>query len=100
MIKKIQDKVKFTNNIKLSVHCHNDLGLALANTIAAIEAGVDQVECTVMGIGERAGNTSTGSLIDILKLKKDKFNIFTGINEDKYYQAVSMLLNITGTHNY
>ncbi|MBN2039426.1 MAG: hypothetical protein JW864_05255 [Spirochaetes bacterium] len=93
IIKTIQYKLQITKGTKLSIHCHNDLGMALANTISAIEAGVDQVECTVTGIGERAGNTSMGNLIDVLQIKKDRFDVSIVTDPEKYKRAASQLLN-------
>ena len=80
----------------LSVHCHNDLGLAVANSLAAIQSGVRQVECTVNGIGERAGNASLEEIVMALYTRKDLFGIETGINTGEIYPSSSMVTNLTG----
>jgi 2-isopropylmalate synthase len=80
----------------LSVHCHNDLGLAVANSLTAIQNGVRQVECTVNGIGERAGNASLEEIVMALRTRKDLFGIETGINAEEIYPSSSMVTNLTG----
>ncbi len=80
----------------LSVHCHNDLGLAVANSLTAIQNGVRQVECTVNGIGERAGNASLEEIVMALHTRKDLFGIETGINTEEIYPSSSMVTNLTG----
>jgi 2-isopropylmalate synthase len=80
----------------LSVHCHNDLGLAVANSLTAIQNGVRQVECTVNGIGERAGNASLEEIVMTLRTRKDLFGIDTGVNTEEIYPSSSMLTNLTG----
>lgn len=81
---------------KLSVHCHNDLGLATANTLAAIEAGADRVDCTVNGIGERAGNASLEETVMALKTRKDVYGCDTGINTKLLVPASRKLVMLTG----
>jgi 2-isopropylmalate synthase len=78
------------------VHCHNDLGLAVANTLTAIQNGVRQVECTVNGIGERAGNASLEEIVMALHTRKDLFGIQTGINTQEIYPSSAMVTNLTG----
>jgi len=78
----------------VSVHCHDDLGLAVANSLAAIEAGARQVECTVNGIGERAGNCSLEELVMILKTRNDKYPYKTGIHTEQLFPASQMLSSI------
>ena len=80
----------------LSVHCHNDLGLAVANSLVAIQNGVRQVECTVNGIGERAGNASLEEIVMTLRTRKDLFGVETGINTQEIYPSSAMLTNLTG----
>ncbi len=96
LIKYLFDNVKNINKAIISVHCHNDLGLAVANSIAAIEAGARQVECTVNGIGERAGNTAMEELVMAVKTRGDIFNLYTDINTRQIMQASKLLTNITG----
>jgi 2-isopropylmalate synthase len=80
----------------LSVHCHNDLGLAVANSLIAIQNGVRQVECTINGIGERAGNASLEEIVMALKTRKDFFGLETGINTREIFPSSSLLTNLTG----
>jgi 2-isopropylmalate synthase len=80
----------------LSVHCHNDLGLAVANSLVAIQNGVRQVECTINGIGERAGNASLEEIAMALRTRKDLFGIETGIDTREIYPSSSMVTNLTG----
>jgi 2-isopropylmalate synthase len=85
-------------NVVLSVHCHNDLGLATANTIAAIEAGARQVECTVNGIGERAGNAALEEIVMTLCVRRDIFDLHTAINTQEIYRTSELLSFITGIY--
>ena len=78
-------------NIKLSTHCHNDLGLALPNALAGIESGADEVQVTLGGIGERAGNTSLEELAAILYYKKNDYEMFTNIQIEKLYGIYNLL---------
>ena len=81
----------------LSVHCHNDLGLAVANSLAAIREGAEQVECTINGIGERAGNASMEEIVMALKTRSAKFGVDTRINTKEIYRTsrlVSRIMNI------
>ncbi len=82
--------------IVLSTHCHNDLGMAVANTLAAIEAGARQVEVTINGIGERAGNASLEEIVMALRTRRDHFNIDTGIDATKLFPASRMVSTLTG----
>jgi len=79
-----------------SVHCHNDLGLAVANSLAAIENGARQVECTINGLGERAGNASLEEIVMILKTRSDRLRIDTGIDTTKIVPASKLVSQITG----
>jgi 2-isopropylmalate synthase len=83
-------------NITISVHVHNDLGLAVANSLAAVIAGADQVECTINGIGERAGNASLEEVVMGLKTRKDYFDCETRINTKEIYKASRLVSNLTG----
>ncbi|MFW6115252.1 MAG: 2-isopropylmalate synthase [Thermodesulfobacteriota bacterium] len=80
----------------LSVHCHNDLGLATANTLASISAGARQVEVTVNGIGERAGNTSLEEVVMALHTRRNSFNVFTGVDTKEIYPSSHLLVMTTG----
>jgi 2-isopropylmalate synthase len=79
-----------------SAHCHNDLGLAVANTLAAVRAGVRQVECTVNGIGERAGNASLEEVVMALRVRPDRYPVNTRVNTAHLYPASQLLTEITG----
>lgn len=81
----------------LSVHCHNDLGLAVANSLAGIQNGARQLECTINGLGERAGNTALEEVVMILKTRKDVFgDLETRINTREIYAASKLVADITG----
>ncbi len=95
-IKNIRERVKGIKNIILSVHCHNDLGLGVANSLAAIQAGVGQVECTINGIGERAGNAALEEIVMALDVRKDIYNAATNINTAEIYRSSQLLTHITG----
>jgi 2-isopropylmalate synthase len=80
----------------VSVHCHNDLGLAVANSLAAVQNGARQVECTVNGIGERAGNCSLEEIVMILQTRRDALGYETGIKSPELYPASQLLTEIIG----
>ncbi|MEK6323649.1 MAG: 2-isopropylmalate synthase [Acidobacteriota bacterium] len=88
--------VRGADRATISVHCHNDLGLAVANTIAAIEAGARQVECTINGIGERAGNASLEEIVMALRVRKDVMPFATAIVTQELYPASQLLIEVTG----
>ncbi|MDR2617993.1 MAG: 2-isopropylmalate synthase [Treponema sp.] len=95
-IKYIKEHTPGMEKAKLSVHCHNDLGLAVANSLAAIEAGADQAECTVNGIGERAGNASLEEIVMTLRVRKDYLKADTGIDTTQIYTASRLVSQVTG----
>ena len=78
----------------VSVHCHDDLGLAVGNSLAAIEAGARQIECTINGIGERAGNCSLEEIVMILKTRSDSYPYHTGVHTEHLYSASQLLSSI------
>jgi len=80
----------------VSVHCHNDLGLAVANSLAAVQNGARQVECTVNGIGERAGNCSLEEIVMVLATRRDRIGLETGIKTTELYPASQLLTEIIG----
>jgi 2-isopropylmalate synthase len=96
IIRSIRERVRGIENATISVHCHNDLGLAVANTIAAINAGARQVECTINGIGERAGNASLEEIAMVLSVRQAQLPYQTGINTDQIYPASCLLSEIIG----
>jgi len=84
------------DDITLSVHCHDDLGMAVANSLSAVRAGARQVECTINGIGERAGNCSLEEVVMALKTRAEFFNLQTGIDSTRLYPASRLVSSITG----
>jgi len=80
----------------ISVHCHNDLGLAVANSLEALRQGARQVECTINGIGERAGNASLEEIVMAIKTRKDFLNLSTGINTKQIYRTSRLVSELTG----
>ena len=96
LIKDIKANVRGIENVNLSVHCHNDLGLSVSNSLAAIEAGVHQVEGCINGIGERAGNASLEEIIMALDTRQDLFGVDIGIDTTQLYPASRMVSRITG----
>lgn len=83
-------------NVYLSCHCHDDLGLAVANSLAAVESGARQVECTINGIGERAGNASLEEIVMALKVRHDYYGLRTRIDTTKIYPTSRMVSTFTG----
>ncbi|MFT5694432.1 MAG: 2-isopropylmalate synthase [Myxococcota bacterium] len=97
LIGDLRARVPGAESVVFSVHCHNDLGLAVANSLAAIGAGARQVECTVNGIGERAGNTSLEEVVMAIRTRQDQFAaIDTEINTREIYASSRLLSSITG----
>jgi 2-isopropylmalate synthase len=95
----IEGIIKNVPNIKkaiVSVHCHNDLGLAVANSLEAVKRGARQVECTINGIGERAGNASQEEIVMAINTRKDLFNLKTGVNTNQIYKASRLVSELTG----
>lgn len=84
------------DKVDISVHCHNDLGLGVANSLAAIRAGVNQIECTINGIGERAGNAAMEEIVMALKTRQDIFDAETRIDTTEITRASNLLSRITG----
>lgn len=96
LITYLKEHVEGIENTDISVHCHDDLGMAVANTLACIKAGATQVECTVNGIGERAGNASLEEIVMALHTRRDFYEAETGINTRQIYNSSKLLSNITG----
>jgi len=96
LINYITKNVANIDNAVISVHCHNDLGLATANSIAAVLNGARQIECTINGIGERAGNTSLEEVVMTLFTRKDYLKTETGLNTTELYNTSRLLTRITG----
>ena len=96
LIATLYARVKNIRQAVISVHCHNDLGLATANALAAVKHGARQVECTINGIGERAGNSAMEEVVMALKTRKDLFGLETGIKTEYIHQTSRLLTQITG----
>lgn len=96
IIRTLCERVRGMNQVIISVHCHNDLGLAVANSMAAIHAGAGQVECTINGIGERAGNASLEEIAMCLRTRKDFYQADTQIQTEEISKSSRLVSNITG----
>ncbi len=96
LIRGIRERVRNSDRAVISVHCHNDLGLAVANSLAAVLEGAGQVECTVNGIGERAGNASLEEIVMSLRVRKDRFGADTAVRTEEISKASRLVSKITG----
>jgi 2-isopropylmalate synthase len=96
LITTIRRRVKGIENVTISAHCHNDLGMAVANALAAVAAGARQVECTINGIGERAGNASLEEIVMAMRVRPDRYAYETGIVGEQIFSASQLLSEITG----
>jgi 2-isopropylmalate synthase len=96
LIKTLRDRVPNIKDAIISVHCHNDLGFAVANSLAACEVGARQVECTINGIGERAGNAALEEIVMALKTRHDYYGLTTHIKSERLYPMSRMISTITG----
>ncbi|TNF54224.1 2-isopropylmalate synthase [bacterium] len=96
LIKRIHDRVKNIDKAVISVHCHNDLGLATANSLSAVLNGAGQIECTINGIGERAGNCSMEEVAMALRTRRDIFDADTNINAEEIMRSSRLVTKITG----
>jgi 2-isopropylmalate synthase len=92
----LKKNVRGADQVTFSVHCHNDLGMAVANSLAAIRGGARQVECTINGIGERAGNASLEELTMALKVREGVYGLHTGIDSKRLFPTSRLLSSITG----
>lgn len=92
----VLEHVPGSENITLSAHCHNDLGMATANALAAVRCGARQIECTINGIGERAGNTSLEEVVMALVTRRDRYGLEVGINTQEIYNTSRMVSTMTG----
>ncbi len=96
LVRGIKERVGNIDKAVISVHCHNDLGLAVANVLAAIRNGAEQVECTINGIGERAGNCSMEEVVMALRTRTDRYKVDTGINTEEIMRTSRLVTKITG----
>jgi 2-isopropylmalate synthase len=98
VIRMLVDRVPNIDRAVISVHCHNDLGLAVANSLAAVESGAGQIECTINGIGERAGNCSLEEVVMAMRTRSDYYQTTTQIHTPRLVPTSRLLTNITGMH--
>ena len=96
LITTIRQRVKGIENVVISAHCQNDLGMAVADALAAVAAGARQVECTINGIGERAGNASLEEIVMAMRVRPDRFAYETGVVRRSDFPASQLLSEITG----
>jgi 2-isopropylmalate synthase len=97
LIRILREQVKGIENVTISTHCHNDLGLAVANSLAGVQAGARQVECTINGIGERAGNASLEEIVMAMRVRPDRYAFETGVVGEQLFPSSQMLAEITRT---
>jgi 2-isopropylmalate synthase len=96
IIQTLKNRVPNIDRATISVHCHNDLGLAVANSLAAVAAGARQIECTINGIGERAGNASLEEIVMALRVRKDLMPYENSVATEEIFRSSQTLSNITG----
>ncbi len=96
MFRTIRERVKNVDRVVLSAHCHDDLGMAVANSLAAVENGVRQIECTVNGIGERAGNAALEEVVLAIKVRAERLGVTTGVDAQEIYRSSRLLSSLTG----
>jgi len=96
IIEMLRNRVPGAGNVIFSTHCHNDLGLAVANSLAGVIAGARQVECTINGIGERAGNAALEEIVMALRVRRDRMPFATGIDTTMLARASKLVSNVTG----
>ena len=97
LFKFLRENVIGAEHVKFSAHCHNDLGMAVANSIAAMENGADQIECTINGLGERAGNAALEEIGVALHIRKDIYGVDTGLNLKEIKRASQLVSRLTGS---
>ncbi|MFZ5828852.1 MAG: 2-isopropylmalate synthase [Planctomycetota bacterium] len=98
VIKTLRERVPNIDKAVISIHCHNDLGMAVANSLAAVEAGAGQIECTINGIGERAGNCSLEEVVMAMRVRHDVYHADTGIQTRRLVPTSRLVSGITGIH--
>ena len=98
LVRYIREHTPNSERARFSMHCHNDLGLAVANSLAAVGAGEDQVECTINGIGERAGNASLEEIVMALRVRKDLLHADTRVDAAQIYGASRLVSQVTGVN--
>ncbi|MGB9975442.1 2-isopropylmalate synthase [Thermovenabulum sp.] len=98
LIRTLRERVPEMDRVKISVHCHNDLGMAVANSLAAVVNGATQVECTINGLGERAGNAALEELVMALVTRKDIYKVDLNIDTRQIYRTSKVVSTLTGIH--
>ena len=98
VFKYLTEHVSGIDAVRLSAHCHDDLGLAVANSLAAVQAGARQIECTMNGIGERAGNCSLEEVVMALKTREGHFGVTTAVDTRRLYPTSRIVASVTGMH--
>ena len=98
VFKYLTEHVSGIDAVRLSAHCHDDLGLAVANSLTAVQAGARQIECTMNGIGERAGNCSLEEVVMALKTREGYFGVTTGVDTRRLYPTSRIVASVTGMH--
>jgi 2-isopropylmalate synthase len=96
LIQTIRRRVRGIERVVISVHCHNDMGLAVANSLAAVAAGARQVECTINGIGERAGNASLEEVVMVMRTRPERYPYETEVVTEQLFPSSQLLTEITG----
>ena len=96
LIKMLIEKVPGADEVVFATHCHNDLGMATANSLAAVEGGARQIECTINGLGERAGNTALEEVVMALKVRGDIMPFYTNINTSKIMNISRRVASVSG----
>ncbi len=94
----LKKHVRGVERVIISVHCHNDLGLAVANSLAGVMVGARQVECTINGIGERAGNASLEEIVMAIRTRQDVLRVRTGVHTERLYPTSRLVAHVTGLH--
>ncbi len=97
LVRRVINEARGSEKALFSVHCHNDLGLAVANTLAALSAGARRVECTINGIGERAGNTSLEEVVMLLRVRQAKLGLECAVNTTEITRTSRLVSELTGT---
>jgi len=98
VIKSLVDRVPNIDKAVISVHCHNDLGLAVANSLSAVQNGAGQIECTINGLGERAGNCALEEVVMAMRTRPDYYTGDTKINTERLVPTSRLVSEITGMH--
>ena len=98
VIRHLREHVPNINETIISVHCHDDLGLAVANSLAAVRAGARQIECTINGLGERAGNAALEEVVMALRTRRDHYGVDTRVNTRRIYPTSRLVASLTGIH--